>query len=105
MLVSLALDLATAGRCSILDGEDAKNFDGGDIVKTLVAGAAALLLLGAAPALAMSCCGGAKGKAGLCAKGDMKGSMKSGMSMSRADSKGGKGCCCEGMAGKMSRRS
>lgn len=76
--------------------------EGDDIVKTLVAGAAALMLLGAAPALAMSCCGGGgKGKAAMCAKNGMK----SGMTMSRAEPKGGKGCCCEGMAsGRMSRR-
>lgn len=69
-------------------------------MKTLVATATALLLLGAAPALAMSCCGGAKGKAAMCARGGMTG----GLAMSRPE-KGGKGCCCEGMApGRTSRR-
>lgn len=69
-------------------------------MKTLVATVAALMLLGAAPALAMSCCAAAKGKAAMCAKGGMKGSM----AMSRSE-KVGKGCCCEGMAsGRMSRR-
>ncbi|GAB6843153.1 Spy/CpxP family protein refolding chaperone [Methylorubrum rhodinum] len=77
-------------------------------MKTRVAAAAALVLLGCAPALAMRCCGG-PGKAAMCAKDGMgkdgigKGGMKGGMAMSRAD-KGGKGCCCEGMSGRMSRR-
>jgi len=68
-------------------------------VKTLVAAATALVLMGAAPALAMSCCGGAtKGKAAMCAKDGMKG--RTAMNMK------GKGCCCEGMSsGRMSRRS
>lgn len=67
-------------------------------MKTLALTAATLLMLGAAPALAMSCCGGSKGKgAMMCGKGAM--AMNHG-------SKGKKGgCCCEGMAGNMSRRS
>ena len=69
-------------------------------MKTCVAAAAALLLMGASPVLAMSCCGGSKGKAAMCAKGGMK----TGMPMSRAEK--GRGCCCEGMSsGRMSRRS
>ncbi len=69
-------------------------------MKTLVAAATALVLMGAAPALAMSCCGGGtKGKAAMCAKGDMKGG-----AMGRTAMKG-KGCCCEGMSsGRMSSR-
>lgn len=74
-------------------------------MKTLVAAATALMLLGAAPALAMSCCGGGKGKAAMCGRDGMKSGMKGSMTMSRAEPKGGKGCCCEGMAsGRMSRR-
>ncbi|WP_342151158.1 hypothetical protein [Methylorubrum sp. SB2] len=66
-------------------------------MKTLVAAATALALMGAAPAMAMSCCGGSKGKAAMCAKGDMKG--RTAMNMK------GKGCCCEGMSsGRMSSR-
>ncbi len=39
-------------------------------MKTLIAGVAAMLLLSAAPALAMTCCGGGKGKgAMMCGKG------------------------------------
>ena len=68
-------------------------------MKTPVVTNATLLMLAATPALAMSCCGGSKGKAAMCAKGGMK----TGMSMSRAEK--GKGCCCEGMSsGRMSRR-
>ncbi|APX84414.1 hypothetical protein BV511_06580 [Methylorubrum extorquens] len=66
-------------------------------MKTLAATVTALLLLSAAPALAMSCCGGSKGKAPMCGKG--------GMAMNHAGMKGKKGgCCCEGMAGGMSKR-
>ncbi|KQO49771.1 hypothetical protein ASF24_06160 [Methylobacterium sp. Leaf86] len=65
-------------------------------MKKLIATAAALMLLSAAPALAMGCCSGSKGKAGMCAKGGMAG-------MNIKGKKGG--CCCEGMAGGgMSRR-
>ncbi len=70
-------------------------------MKTLVAAATALALMGAAPAMAMSCCGGSKGKAAMCAKGDMKGDMKGRTAMNMK----GKGCCCEGMSsGRMSSR-
>lgn len=63
--------------------------------------AATLLALSAAPALAMGCCGSpAKGKPGMCAKGGMKGRM----AMNHGTMKKG-GCCCEGMAGNMSKRS
>ena len=55
---------------------------------------AALLLLSAAPALAVGCCGG-KGKAGMCAKG--------GMAMNMKGKKGS--CCCEGMGSNMTKRS
>ncbi|MEE7455967.1 hypothetical protein MPAR162_15125 [Methylorubrum populi] len=66
-------------------------------MKTLIASATALMLLSAAPALAMSCCGGSKGKAGMCAKG--------GMAMNHAGMKGKKGgCCCDKMGGSMSKR-
>ena len=64
-------------------------------MKRLVLASAALLALSLTPAMAMSCCGGGKGKAGMCAKGGMAMNMKGGK----------KGCCCEGMAGGMSKRS
>ena len=63
-------------------------------MKKLLATTAALVLLSAAPTLAMGCCGSGKGKAGMCAKGSMAMNMKG--------KKGG--CCCEGMAGGMSKR-
>ncbi len=62
--------------------------------------AAALLALGALPALAMGCCGGGKGKAAMCAKDGMKG----GMAMNHGTIKRKCGCCCEGMNGNMSER-
>lgn len=67
-------------------------------MKTLVITTATLMLLSAAPAMAMSCCGGGKGKgAMMCGKG--------GMAMNHASMKGKKGgCCCEGMAGNMTKR-
>lgn len=66
-------------------------------MKKLAATSVALLLLSAAPALAMSCCGGGKGKAPMCGKGSM--------AMSHGGTKGKKaGCCCEGMSGNMSKR-
>lgn len=67
-------------------------------MKTIVAATAALLLFSAAPALAMSCCGGGKGKASMCGKGSM--------AMNHGSAKGKKGgCCCEGMSSaNMSRR-
>lgn len=61
-------------------------------MKKLLATTAALLMLSAAPALAMSCCG--NGKAGMCAKG--------GMAPNAKGKKGG--CCCGGMSGNMSKR-
>lgn len=65
-------------------------------MKTFAVTTATLLMLAATPALAMSCCGG-KGKAGMCAKGSM--------AMNHGTMKGKKGgCCCEGMAGGMSKR-
>lgn len=68
-------------------------------MKTLVAAATALVLMGASPALAMSCCGGSKGKAAMCAKDGMTGG-----AMGRTAMKG-KSCCCEGMSsGRMSSR-
>lgn len=61
-------------------------------MKTLFATAAALLMLGAAPALAMSCCGGGKSKgAMMCGKG--------GMAMNQARKGKTGGCCCDGMSG------
>ncbi|WP_407521956.1 hypothetical protein [Methylobacterium oryzisoli] len=68
-------------------------------MKTLAAAVAALLLAGAAPALAMTCCGGGKGRTALCGKGAM--AMSHGMPRGQ---KGKKGCCCEGMSAAMSRR-
>ena len=67
-------------------------------MKTLIASATALLLLSAASALAMSCCGGSKGKgAMMCGK--------SGMAMKHARKGKTGGCCCEGMSGgNMSKR-
>jgi hypothetical protein len=66
-------------------------------MKKLTAATVALLLLTAAPALAMSCCGGGKGKAPMCGKG--------GMAMNHSGMKGKKGgCCCESMGGNMSKR-
>ncbi len=68
-------------------------------MKTLIAGVAAMLLLSAAPALAMTCCGGGKGKgAMMCGKGSM--------AMAHGSLKGKKsGCCCDGMGGgNMSKR-
>ncbi len=68
-------------------------------MKMIAAATAALLLVSAAPALAMSCCGSGKGKAPMCGKG--------GMAMKHGAMKGKKGsCCCEGMSGSnMSKRS
>ena len=72
-------------------------------MKTLVAFSTALMLLTAIPASAMSCCGGGKGKgAAMCGKGDMT---KGAMAMNHGSRKTGKmSCCCEGMAGKMTKR-
>lgn len=68
-----------------------------DAVKTLVVLTAALILMGAAPAIAMSCCGGgSKGKAGMCAKGG-------GMAMNTKGKKS-RGCCGDGMDSNMSKR-
>lgn len=60
--------------------------------------ASTLMLLSAAPALAMSCCGSGKGaKAMMCGKGAM--------AMNHTGMKAKKsGCCCDGMAGNTSRR-
>ena len=69
--------------------------DGGNPVKKLVVTAATLLVLSAAPALGMNCCGG-KAKGAMCSKG--------GMAMSHGAMKGKKGCCCQGMSGNMSKR-
>lgn len=67
-------------------------------VKTLFVTTATLLMLSAAPALAMSCCGGGKGKgAMMCAK-------SGGMAMNHTKTGKKGGCCCEGMGGSMSRR-
>jgi hypothetical protein len=67
-------------------------------MKTIVAATAALLLFSGAPAMAMSCCGGGKGKAPMCGKGSMV--------TNQGSTKGKKsGCCCEGMSGgNMSKR-
>ena len=62
-------------------------------MKKLTAATVTLLLLTAAPAFAMGCCGGSKGKAAMCGKGSMAMNMKA-----------KKGCCCEGMGGNMSKR-
>jgi hypothetical protein len=66
-------------------------------MKKLILTTAALVMLGSAPAMAMSCCGGAKGKAPMCGKGAMA------MGHDGMKAKKG-GCCCEGMAGGMSRK-
>lgn len=68
-------------------------------MRTLALATACLVMLGAGPALAMSCCGGNRGKAPMCGK--------AGMAMSHGTMKGKKAhaCCCQGMAGPMSRRS
>jgi hypothetical protein len=65
-------------------------------MKKLATAIVTLLILTAAPAFAMSCCGGSKGKAAMCGK--------SGMAMNHAGMKAKKGCCCEGMAGGISKR-
>ena len=65
-------------------------------MKSLFVTTAALLMLSAAPALAMSCCGGGKG-AMVCGKNSMA------TSHTGKTKKGS--CCCEGMNGRnMSRR-
>jgi len=71
-------------------------------MKRIVQAMAALLMLASSSALAMSCCGGAKGKgAMMCGKPGMKG----GMAMNHAAAKGKKGgCCCEGMPMNISKR-
>ncbi|WP_082494372.1 hypothetical protein [Methylobacterium sp. Leaf108] len=78
------------------------------MIAKLAASTAVLLLLAAAPASAMSCCGAKGGKAGaMCGRGDMAmkdGGMKHG-GMKHGSVKGTKAaCCCEGMGGRMSRR-
>lgn len=73
-------------------------------MKCLVAFSTALMLLTAIPASAMSCCGSGKsGKgAAMCGRSDMA---RGGMAMNHGGQKGRKmSCCCEGMAGKMSKR-
>ena len=67
-------------------------------MKKLLMTTAALVMLSAAPALAMSCCGGGKGKgAMMCGKG--------GMAMNHGSRGKKAGCCCEGMSGgNMSKR-
>ena len=65
-------------------------------MKKLAAATVTLLILTAAPAFAMSCCGGSKGKAAMCGKSDM--------AMNHAGMKAKKGCCCESMGGNMSKR-
>ncbi|GJE71584.1 hypothetical protein [Methylorubrum podarium] len=67
-------------------------------MKTVFVTATALLMLCIAPALAMSCCGGAKGKgAMMCGKG--------GMAMNHAKKSKTGGCCCNGTSGgNMSKR-
>ena len=67
------------------------------VVRTLAV-TAALLMLGAAPARAMSCCGGGKSKgAMMCGKG--------GMAMNHGGKGRKAGCCCEKMGrGNMSKR-
>lgn len=67
-------------------------------MKTIVTTAATLMFLAASPAMAMSCCGGGKGKAGMCAKGGAMAMNHSGMKAKKG------GCCCGKMSGKMSHR-
>jgi hypothetical protein len=71
----------------------------GEIMKRLVLTAAALMIMGGAPAMAMSCCGKTKSGASMCAKPGMA-MNKSGMGKSAK----AKGCCCGGMAMNMSKR-
>lgn len=66
-------------------------------MKNLILTTAALVMLGSAPAMAMSCCSGGKGKAPMCGKGSMA------MGHDGMKAKKG-GCCCEGMSGGMSRK-
>jgi hypothetical protein len=69
-------------------------------MKRLAMTATTMLLLSAAPALAMSCCsGGGKTRgAMMCGKG--------GMAMSHTGMKSAKGgCCCDGMVSSPRRRS
>ena len=66
-------------------------------MRKLILVTAAMVLMGSAPALAMDCCGGGKGKAPMCGKGSM--------AMGHSGMKARKGgCCCEGMSGGMSRK-
>lgn len=70
-------------------------------MKTLIAASTVLMLLSAVPAMAMSCCGSGKGKgAMMCGKCGM--AMNHAGMRSMRGKKGG--CCCDGMAGNMSRR-
>ena len=74
------------------------------IRKSLVAFSTALMFLTAIPASAMCCCGSGKaGKgAAMCGRGELG---KGSMAMNHGGQKGHKmSCCCEGMAGKMSKR-
>jgi hypothetical protein len=66
-------------------------------MKKLILTTAALVMLGSAPAIAMGCCGGALPLAPMCGKGAMA------MGHDGMKAKKG-GCCCEGMAGGMSRK-
>jgi hypothetical protein len=69
-----------------------------DAMRKLAIATTALLLLSAAPAFAMSCCGGGKGKSAMmCGKGTM--TMNHGTKGKKA------ACCCDGNGtGGMSRR-
>ena len=68
-------------------------------MKRTIITAATLLAFSVAPALAAGCCGG-KGKASMCARDGMKG----GMAMNHGSMKKKSGCCCDSMAGNMSKR-
>ncbi len=71
-------------------------------MKRIVLASATLLLLAASPAMAMSCCGGGKGRgAMMCGKAGSKGAM----AMNHGVMKGKNGgCCCEGMSTNMTKR-
>jgi hypothetical protein len=71
-------------------------------MKTLITPSTVLMLPSAAPAMAMSCCGSGKAKGAMMCGKSATVMNHAGMVGTRGK-KGG--CCCEGMAGNMSRRS
>ena len=69
-------------------------------MKRTIITAATVLAFSVAPALAAGCCGSGKSKASMCARNGMKG----GMAMNHGSMKKKGACCCDGMAGNMSKR-